>query len=126
MFARRAGQTVSNFSLLLKTARDVTVIVPKGYVNDLGAESLEQASEQVLDKGLKKLVVNFSDMQYINSIGASVFIGIVQKTIENDGQLCFTNMKKIHQDVFEMLGITKHVRVFKEELDALSFLNEKR
>lgn len=117
---------MSNFSLLLKTARDVTVIVPKGYVNDLGAESLEQASEQVLDKGLKKLVVNFSDMQYINSIGASVFIGIVQKTIENDGQLCFTNMKKIHQDVFEMLGITKHVRVFKEELDALSFLNEKR
>jgi anti-sigma B factor antagonist len=117
---------VSNFSLSLKMDQDVTVIVPKGYVNDLGAESLEQASEQVLDKGLKKLVVNFSDMQYINSIGASVFIGIVQKTIENDGQLCFTNMKKIHQDVFEMLGITKHVRVFKEERDALSFLNEKR
>jgi anti-sigma B factor antagonist len=126
VFARKAGQTVSNFSLLLKTDQDVTVIVPKGYVNDLGAETLEQASEQVLDKGLKKLVVNFSDMQYINSIGASVFIGIVQKTIENDGQLCFTNMKKIHQDVFEMLGITKYVRVFKEERDALSFLNEKR
>jgi anti-anti-sigma factor len=116
---------VNNFSLSFKTDQDVVVMAPKGYVNDLGAESLEQASEQVLDKGLKKLVVNFSDMQYINSIGASVFIGIVQKTIENEGQLCFTNMKKIHQDVFEMLGITKHVRVFKEERDALSFLNEK-
>jgi len=116
---------VSNFSLSFKTDQDVVVMAPKGYVNDIGAESLEHASEQVLDKGLKKLVVNFSDMQYINSIGASVFIGIVQKTIENEGQLCFTNMKKIHQDVFEMLGITKHVRVFKEEQDALSFLNEK-
>jgi anti-anti-sigma factor len=122
---RRAGQTVNNFSLSFKTDQDVVVMAPKGYVNDLGAESLEHASEQVLDKGLKKIVVNFSDMQYINSIGASVFIGIVQKTIENEGQLCFTNMKKVHQDVFEMLGITKHVRVFKEEQDALSFLNEK-
>jgi anti-anti-sigma factor len=122
---RRAGQTVNNFSLSFKTDQDVVVMAPKGYVNDIGAESLEHASEQVLDKGLKKLVVNFSDMQYINSIGASVFIGIVQKTIENEGQLCFTNMKKVHQDVFEMLGITKHVRVFKEEQDALSFLNEK-
>jgi anti-anti-sigma factor len=122
---RRAGQTVNNFSLSFKTDQDVVVMAPKGYVNDLGAESLEHASEQVLDKGLKKLVVNFSDMQYINSIGASVFIGIVQKTIENEGQLCFTNMKKVHQDVFELLGITKHVRVFKEEQDALSFLNEK-
>jgi anti-anti-sigma factor len=122
---RRAGQTVNNFSLSFKTDQDVVVMAPRGYVNDLGAESLEHASEQVLDKGLKKLVVNFSDMQYINSIGASVFIGIVQKTIENEGQLCFTNMKKVHQDVFELLGITKHVRVFKEEQDALSFLNEK-
>jgi anti-anti-sigma factor len=116
---------VNNFSLSFKTDQDVVVMAPRGYVNDLGAESLEHASEQVLDKGLKKLVVNFSDMQYINSIGASVFIGIVQKTIENEGQLCFTNMKKVHQDVFELLGITKHVRVFKEEQDALSFLNEK-
>jgi hypothetical protein len=33
-------------------------------------------------------------------------------------------MKKIHHDVFEMLGITKHVKVFKEERDALSFLSE--
>ena len=116
---------MSNFSLSLKTDQDIVVIVPKGYVNDLGAERLEHASEEVLDRGLKKLVVNFSDMQYINSIGASVFIGIVQKTLDNDGQLCFTNMKKVHHDVFEMLGITKHVRVFKEEQDALIFLNEK-
>jgi anti-anti-sigma factor len=122
---RKAGPTVNNFSLSWKTDQDVVVIGPKGYVNDLGAESLEQVSEQALDKGLKKLVVNFSDMQYINSIGASVFIGIVQKTIENEGQLCFTNMKKVHHDVFEMLGITKHVKVFKEEREALSFLNEK-
>jgi hypothetical protein len=34
-------------------------------------------------------------------------------------------MKKVHREVFEMVGLIKHVRVFKNEEDALSFLNEK-
>lgn len=99
------------------------VIAPGGYVNDLGAERLEQASAQAFEQGLKKIVINFSDMQFINSIGASIITGIVQKTLEHGGLLCFTNMKKIHGDVFEMLGITRHVKVFKEEGEALTFLN---
>ncbi len=113
---------MNNFSISVKPANDIVVIMPKGYVNDLGAERLEQACEQFLDKGIKKVVINFSDMQFINSIGASIFTGIVQKTLEYNGQLCFTNMRKVHRDVFEMLGITKHVKVFKDERNALSFL----
>ncbi len=117
-------QPMNNFSISLKAAKDVVVIMPRGYVNDLGAERLEHTCEQYFDKGLKKIVINFSDMQHINSIGASVLTDIVQKTAEHRGYLCFTNMKKVHLDVFEMLGITKHVRVFKEEKDALSFLKD--
>ena len=98
-------------------------MMPKGYINDLGAEHLEQTSEQFLGKGLKKLVVNFSDVQFINTIGVSIFTGIVQKTLEYNGLLCFTNMRKVHRDVFEMVGLIKHVRVFKDEEDALVFLN---
>jgi len=108
----------------VKSASDVVVIMPKGYVNDLGAESLEHACEQFLNKGLKKFVINFSDMQFINSIGASIFTGIVQKVLECNSLLCFTNMKKLHHDVFEMLGITKHVKVFKDEGEALIFLRD--
>ncbi|MDI6745468.1 MAG: STAS domain-containing protein [Thermodesulfovibrionales bacterium] len=108
----------------VKPANNIVVIMPKGYVNDLGAERLEHVCEQFLAEGLKKIVINFSEMQFINSIGASVFTGIVQKTLEYGGRLYFTNMKKIHRDVFEMLGITKHVSIFKDERDALDSLPE--
>ncbi len=98
-------------------------MMPKGYINDIGAERLEQTSEQFLGNGLKKLVVNFSEVQYINTIGISIFTGIIQKTLEYKSLLCFTNMKKVHRDIFEMVGLIKHVRVFKDEKDALTFLN---
>lgn len=113
---------MNNFSISLKSAEDAVVIMPKGYVNDLSAERMEHAYEEFIKKGLKKFVINFSDMEFINSIGASIFTGIVQKTLEHNGQLCFTNMKRVHRDVFEMLGIIKHVKVFRDEKDALNFL----
>ncbi len=101
-------------------------MTPKGYINDLGAECLEQTSEQFLGGGTKKLIVNFSDVQYINTIGISIFTGIVQKTLDHDGQLCFTNMKKVHRDVFEMVGLIRHVKVFKDEEAALIYLAGRR
>lgn len=100
-------------------------MTPTGYINDLGAERLEQTSDQFLDKGLRKIVVNFANVEYINTVGLSIFTGIVQKTIDFDGLLCFTNLKKVHRDIFEMVGLSAHVRIFKDEKDALTFLIEK-
>jgi len=100
-------------------------MLPKGYINDIGAERLEQTSERFLHSGLKKLVVNFSDVQYINTIGISIFTGVIQMTRDHDSMLCFTNMKKVHRDIFEMVGLIKHVKVFIDEKDALGFLNGK-
>jgi len=116
---------VNNFTLSVKSGHDVAVMTPKGYINGLGAERLEQTSEQVLGKGLKNLVVNFSEVQFINTIGISIFTGIIHKTQQCRGTLCFTNMKKIHRDIFDIMGLMKHVKVFKDEDEALAFLGER-
>jgi hypothetical protein len=34
-------------------------------------------------------------------------------------------MKKAHRDVFEMMGLIKHVMVFADEEDALAFLKRR-
>lgn len=114
---------MSNFSLTSRSERGIAVMMPKGYINNIGAQSLESASEAFLDIGSKKLIVNFSDVQFINTIGLSIFLSIVQNTLENDSMLCFTNMKKDHREMFEMAGLMKHVKVFKDEKDALNYLS---
>jgi len=114
---------VNNFSISSRSAQDVAVITPRGYINDMGAIRLEKTSEQFLGRGIRKLVVNFADVQFINTIGISIFTGIVQKTREYDSLLCFTNLKKIHCDIFDMVGLIKHVKVFSNEEEAITFLN---
>ena len=114
---------MSNFSLSSRSEQDIAVMMPKGYINNIGAEHLESTSEQFLDKGSKKLVVNFTEVQFINTIGLSIFLSIVQHTLEYNSLLCFTNMKKDHREMFEMAGLIKHVKVFKDEKDAFKYLN---
>ncbi len=101
----------------------MAVITPRGYINDIGAVCLEQESGQYLDNGLKKLVVNFSDVQFINTIGLSIFLSIVQNTQDHGSQLCFTNMKRDHLEIFEIAGLISHVKVFKDENAAFIYLN---
>jgi anti-anti-sigma factor len=98
-------------------------MMPKGYINNIGAEHLETTSEELIDNGSKKLIVNFSDVQFINTIGLSIFLSIVQNTLDSNSLLCFTNMKKDHREMFEMAGLIKHVKVFKDEKDALNYLS---
>lgn len=114
---------MSNFSLSSRSEQDIAVMMPKGYINDIGAERLELTSDAFLENGSKKLVVNFSAVQFINTIGLSIFLSIVQNTLECNSLLCFTNMKKDHREMFELAGLIKHVKVFKDEKDALNYLN---
>ena len=72
---------MNNFSLSSKAGHGgVAVMMPRGYINDIGAARLEQMSEELLDGGSRKLVVDFTEVQFINTIGLSIFLGIVQKT----------------------------------------------
>jgi anti-anti-sigma factor len=115
---------MSNFTLSSKAAQEgIAVLMPKGYINDIGAVSLERMSEQLMDDGLRKLVVNFSDVLFINTIGLSIFLGIVQNTLAFKSTLCFTNLKKDHREIFEMAGLTKYAKVFKDENAAFDYLN---
>jgi anti-anti-sigma factor len=114
---------MSNFTLSSRSEQDIAVMMPKGYINTIGAERIELTSEEFIGRGSNKLVVNFTDVKFINTIGLSIFLSMVQNMLESNSQLCFTNMKKDHREMFEMAGLIKHVRVFKDEKDAFNYLN---
>jgi len=110
---------VVKFSLSTRSELDVAIITPRGYLTDLGAHQIERASEQFLDKGYRKLIINFSSVELVNTIGISVLMGVLQKAAECGCRICFTDMNRLHREIFELTGLTKHVEVFRDEDDAL-------
>ena len=97
-------------------------MMPRGYLTDTGAHQIEKAIERFLDKGFKKLIMNFSNVELINTQGISILMTILQKTSEGGCRVCFTNINELHYQIFELTGLMKRVAVFQDEDDAMIYL----
>jgi anti-anti-sigma factor len=114
-----------NFKVTSRLSGSAAVIYPQGYLNSLAGEGLVHESSGYLKKGIRAIVINFRETDFINSIGISLILHVMDELRGCGGTLCFTGMKKSHRETFEMLGLTKHIRVFGSEDEALlSLCNE--
>lgn len=112
-----------NFTVSSRTVGSAAVVYPQGYLNTIAGESLVKECNAYLEKGIRKIVLNFEKIEFINSIGISLLLSVIERLRNCDGALCFTNISDIYLETFEMLGLRKFMCVFKSEDEALQYLN---
>lgn len=103
----------------VKKRGDCAVLYPGGYLNDIEGEKLEGVCEDLLQKGCRKFVIDFSKAELINSIGISIIIGVIQKVRDKNGAIFLSGLKKVNYDIFNIVGLTRQISVFKNEEEAL-------
>jgi anti-anti-sigma factor len=100
------------------------VVYASDYLNKLAGETIEHECKMQLDSGCRALVINFSDTELVNSIGVSILLGIINIAERNGAQLLFSDVNNQTTELFEMLGLTRHVMLAQDENEALSILKE--
>ena len=110
---------MTNFRVDSRVVGDVAVLYPQGYLNNIVTEKLEKECGVYLKKGYRKIVLNFNSIEFINSIGISVLLGIIEKVKGSDAGLYFTNVSRLQEETFEMLGLNKYMRIYQSEDEAL-------
>jgi anti-anti-sigma factor len=98
------------------------VIYASDYLNKLTGERIERECRRQLDSGCRALVINFCDTELVNSIGISILLGIIDIAEKNGAQVVFSDVNNQTIELFEMLGLTRHVVVALNEQEALSSL----
>lgn len=99
------------------------VIYASDYLNKLAGETIERECKKQLDSGCRALVINFSDTELVNSIGVSILLGIIDIAEKNGARVIFSDLNRQTTELFEMLGLTQHVVLAKDEHEALSTLS---
>lgn len=79
------------------------------YLNKLSGEQIEYECRRRLETGCKQLVVDFSETEIINSIGISILLGVIDTASNSGAQVVFSDVNEHTVELFEMLGLTKHV-----------------
>lgn len=106
-----------------KEMGDTVIVYSDNYINDIEGEKLEDMCDRFISRGVKKLVIDFSRTDLINSIGVSILIGIIEKIKDKKGIITFCGLKSVNKDIFRLVGLTKHIQVFPTEDDAIACLN---
>lgn len=102
---------------------DTAIIYASDYLNKLTGERIERECKRQLESGRHAVVINFRDTELVNSIGVSILMGVIDAAEQSKARLIFSDVNSHTADLFEMLGLTRHVRVVKDEEEALAAIN---
>jgi anti-anti-sigma regulatory factor len=96
------------------------VVYASDYLNKLTGERIERECRKQLDSGCRTLVIDFSDTGIVNSIAVSILLGIIDIAEKKEARVVFSDVNDQTVQLFEMLGVIKHVVLAKDEHEALS------
>jgi len=105
-----------------RRAGDTAIIYASDYLNKLSGERIERECKRQLESGCRALVINFRDTELVNSIGVSILMGVIDVVEQNSARLIFSDVNNHTSNLFEMLGLTRHVSLAKDEAEALSLV----
>lgn len=100
----------------------VAVVYAGDYLNKLSGERIERECRRNLAEGCRALVVDFTQTGMVNSIGVSILLGVIDAAERASAPLVFAGANAQAAQVFEMLGLTRHVRLTGSAEAALKLL----
>ncbi len=103
---------------------DLAVIYAGDYLNKLSGERIERECRRQLEAGCRALIINFRETALVNSIGVSILLGVIDAAESTGAQLIFADVNQQTIQLFEMLGLTRHVALAADEDEALATLTE--
>lgn len=98
---------------------EAAVVYPGPYLNQLRGEMIERRCLELLEQGVRRLVINFEQTEMINSIGISILMGVVEATASAGGKLVLSNLNPGNRELFEVLGLLAHVDIADTETAAV-------
>lgn len=114
--------------IVVQNMWDVTIVnfeearLLEVHVIDQIAEQLFKLVDQ-MDK--KKLVLDFSKVQFLASAAVGMLMNLHKKSLAIRGQLVLCGMKKEIMKVFEIMQLTKVLKFAPDEKEALKMLGYK-
>jgi anti-anti-sigma factor len=116
--------TTRENSIQARCVGETAIIYASDYLNKLSGEKIELECRRQLESGRRALIINFRDTELVNSIGVSILVGLIDAVEQNTARLIFSDVNNHTAELFQMLGLTRHVSLASSEDEALSLVSE--
>jgi len=106
-------------NITTRTQNDVTIVAFAGSLDSNSSPQAQQALEGILAGGARKLVVDFTALDYISSAGLRVLLGAAKRLSGAGSALRLFGLNDTVREVFQISGFATILAVHATEADAL-------
>ncbi len=101
-----------------RTSNDIHIVAIAGSLDSTTSPEAQKALDVVLASA-KKVVLDFSALDYISSAGLRVLLGAAKKLKASGGTLRMFGLNQSVREVFEISGFSAILAVYPSEAEAL-------
>lgn len=103
---------------------ELAVLEVGGYINNEAGEAIAAAAGTLLAEGHRILLFDLATTRIINSIGISLLLEVLEKTMEAKGTLAFCSLSPSIAKTFHIMGLAQYARIFTDRWEALAALSQ--
>jgi stage II sporulation protein AA (anti-sigma F factor antagonist) len=107
-------------TLATETTASATIIPLQGQINSANATALEAEVLTILDGGIKRLLLDFSALDYISSAGLRMVLVVAKRIKKEGGLLVLCGMQPHVHEVFDISGFLAILNVEPNRAAALA------
>jgi anti-sigma B factor antagonist len=99
---------------------DGVVLDLRGEINGFGQQALDDAYAQAEAKDPQTILLNFEQVDYINSTGIALIVGLLAKARASKRRLFAYGLSEHYVEIFDITRLSDFVGIFPDEQSALS------
>ena len=99
------------------------VIDLNGEINALGSEALNAAYAEAERENPAIVLLNFSEVDYINSTGIALIVGLLAKARASHRRLVVCGLSEHYIEIFQITRLSDFMTMFPNEESALAGAN---
>jgi len=106
----------------VRTEGSITVLELNGDLDVSSAPTLQAALQEIIDQGGQRVIVDLSDVPFMDSSGLGVLVAAHRRMTAIGGQLALANPAPTLQKVFELTRTNRLFKVYDSVEDAMEAL----
>ena len=104
----------------VRQERGRAILDLRGEINGFAEEALNTAYAQADAKDTKTILLNFKGVDYINSTGIALIVGLLARARASHKRLLACNLSEHYVEIFEITRLSDYIGVFPDEKSAMS------
>ncbi len=110
-----------NLTTHVRRANSTACIVDiNGEINAQAENMLMDAYNQASHNGIRSIILNFSNLEYMNSSGIGLLVTLLIRVRRQNQRLLAYGLSEHYHQIFELTRLNEAIGLYNSEMEALS------